>query len=169
MPDRRYWDSSAFLGFFADQHDRRKKCRPVVSRAQNGEIEIVTSALTISECLFMPEGNLLPREHRSKVRQFFQHEFIVIVQIDRPTALRSQDLVWDHHVAAKDALHLASALSVDDLEQFDTFDGPLQKLDGKLGSSPPLRIGEPNLEPTAEELQYEAFEEDAEESPSSGP
>lgn len=163
MPERRYWDSTAFFGFFADQHGRADKCRPVVSRAQNGEIKIMTSALSVSECVYMPGGNLLPREHREGVRQFFEHDFIVIVQIDRPTALRSQELVWEHHVSPNDALHLASALSLDDMKHFDTFDGPLQKLDGEIGASPALRIGEPNVEPTAEELQYEAFEEDEEE------
>lgn len=162
MSDRRYWDTSVFFAYFADQADRRERCRPIVQRAEDGEIEIVTSALTMAESLFMPDGDLLPQEHRDGVRRFFQHDFIVPVQIDRPTALRSQELVWNHGVSAKDALHLASALTAE-VPQFDTFDGGLHRLDGELGGSPALRIDEPHVEPTAEELQRGMFDEEGEE------
>lgn len=163
MPDRRYWDTSVFFAYFADQADRRERCRPIVRRAEAGEMEIVTSALSVAESLYVPDGGeLLPDENREEVRRFFQHDFIVMVQIDRPTALRSQDLVWDYGVAPKDALHLASALTAN-VPQFDTYDEKLYRLDAEIGDSPVLRISEPYVEPTAEELQRGMFDEEDEE------
>lgn len=85
----------------------------------------------------------LPREKAEAVQGFFQHEWIVVRDIDRAVAERARELVWDHGVGAKDALHVATALDAS-VEQFDTFDGDLIALSGKIGN-PALVIGHPNV------------------------
>jgi hypothetical protein len=58
---------------------------------------------------------------------------------------RGRELVWDNDaLRPKDALHVATALDVS-VGQFDTFDGDLIALAGKLGN-PPLIIGNPNIQ-----------------------
>jgi predicted nucleic acid-binding protein len=67
----------------------------------------------------------------------------VVRDVDRFIAEDARELIWSRNILPKDAVHLATALSLR-LSQFDTFDHGLQKLSGKLGN-PPLTIGPPNL------------------------
>jgi hypothetical protein len=53
----------------------------------------------------------------------------------------ARDLVWDHSVDPKDAVHVASALSVA-APIMETYDVPLIGKSGKIGV-PPLIIREP--------------------------
>jgi len=85
----------------------------------------------------------LPAEQAEEVQSFFEHEWIAVVTVDRPIAERARELVWNHRVKPKDAIHVATALD-SGVEQFDTYDGPLTDLTGKIGK-PALIIGKPNL------------------------
>lgn len=141
----RYWDTVCFLGVLNEEQDKLSACRAVISAAERGNVRIVTSALTIAEVLW-PKGRplVLPREKAEVVQRFFQHEWIVVRDIDRVVAERARELVWDHDaLRPKDALHVATALDAT-VEQFDTFDGDLIALSGQIGN-PPLVIGNPNL------------------------
>ena len=51
--DFRYWDANVFLGWLKDEADKVDYCRPVIEAANAGKIKIVTSALTITEVLWM--------------------------------------------------------------------------------------------------------------------
>lgn len=143
--DYRYWDSNAFLGWLAEESDKVQHCKPVLEAAEAGNIVIVTSALTIAEVLWLKGEQKLPASNAKRIEDFFRSRWIVIREVDRFVAERARSLVWDNNVKPKDSIHLATALSQDvALDQFDTFDGPLIKLSGKLGQ-PPLTIGYPNL------------------------
>lgn len=151
---RRYWDSAAFLAWLKPEPGRVDKCRTVIDAAAEGEVEILTSALTLAEVLWPRGGDRIPEENRKVVREFFKHEYIVVVQVDRRVAEQAQELVWSHGVRPKDAIHLASAL-IAKVPFFDTFDDDLLALNGKLGNNPVLRIGHPWIEPPLERLQLE--------------
>lgn len=51
MADRRYWDSCAFLGWLNNEQGKAEKCEGVLDAAESGSIEIVTSALTLTEVI----------------------------------------------------------------------------------------------------------------------
>lgn len=142
----RYWDSCAFLGFLKEEPDKIGDCQAGITLAERGELVLVTSALTIAEVLKLKGANPIPTADRDKVRQFFEREFITVYDVDRTVAEKAQDVIWDYGVAPKDALHVATALSVGrkiQLEQLDTFDNGLIQLSGKVGGDPPLKIGRP--------------------------
>lgn len=143
MTDR-YWDTVCFLGVLNEEPDKLSACRAVIGAAEKGDVRIVTSALTIAEVLW-PKGRplQLPKEKAEVVQGFFQHEWIVVRDIDRFIAERARALVWENKsLKPKDALHVATALDAG-VEQFDTYDKTLVGLSGKIGS-PPLVIGYPN-------------------------
>ncbi len=144
MSDR-YWDTVCFLGVINEEQDKLSAGRAVIAEAERGNVRIVTSALTIAEVLWPKDRPLvLPREKAEVVQRFFQHEWIVVRDIDRVVAERARELVWNHDaLRPKDALHVATALDAG-AEQFDTFDGDLIALSGQIGN-PPLVIGKPNL------------------------
>jgi predicted nucleic acid-binding protein len=141
----RYWDTVCFLGVLNEEADKLSACRAVIGEAEKGNVRIVTSALTIAEVLW-PKGRPLelPAEKAEVVQGFFQHEWIVVRDIDRFVAERARAFVWEHDALhPKDALHVATALDAG-VEQFDTFDSGLIGLSGQIGN-PPLIIGNPNL------------------------
>ncbi len=146
----RYWDSCTFLGLLKGEADKIDECRNAMRAAEKGDIKIVTSAFTLTEVLKLKGAEPIPPSDAEKVRGFFANEYIVVHDVDRAIAEKAQELVWFHNVKPKDAVHLATALTtgpVVGIEQFDTFDGPLIGLSGKLGE-PPLKIGRPDLPDT---------------------
>jgi hypothetical protein len=116
----------------------------VLEAAERGEVEIVVSALTLAEVLWMKNSPRLPAEERQRIRDFFKREYILVVDVNRRVAEMAQDVVWKHSVKPKDAVHVASALLAR-AEYLDTFDGELIKLSGKVGGNPLLHMGHPGV------------------------
>lgn len=141
--ERRYWDSDVFLGWLMDDPEKAPSCQGVLAEAESGRLQIVTSALTLTEVIRLKGHARVPRGSEEKIRAFFEHDWIVVRDVDRFIAEEARDLIWGHNVQPKDSIHLATALGLK-LSQFDTFDRGLHKLSGKLGN-PPLAILPPNV------------------------
>lgn len=86
----------------------------------------------------------MSEEVEQKIVDFFENEYILVVDVDRKAAEEARKISRQHAVKPKDAVHLATA-TLAKLEIFDTWDGGLTKLDGKVGN-PPLRISHPRWE-----------------------
>lgn len=140
---QRYWDSDVFLGLFNKEDDKVDKCKGVIKLANDDEIIIVTSALTLTEVVWIKGLPKLSKECENTIRRFFEQRYIAVRSVDRNIAEAARQLIWKHGVQPKDAIHVATALELG-ITVLDTFDGKLHKLDGKLGK-PPLRIGPPNI------------------------
>lgn len=141
--DRRYWDSNVFLGWLNDEKDKAPECEGVLDAAEEGKVEIVTSALTLTEVIKKKGEKPIPKEHEQKIRDFFEQPWIIVRDVDRFVAERARDLIWSQGLKSADAIHLATALRLG-LTVMDTYDEKLIALDGKLGK-PPLRIGKPSM------------------------
>jgi predicted nucleic acid-binding protein len=139
--DRRYWDSDCFLGFLQAEPDKEALCQAVLNEAERSNILIVTSALTIAEVLHLRGRVPLPKAVRRKVADFFKNEYISIRNVTRRVAEAARDLVWDHGIKPKDAIHVATALDAR-LALMNTFDEDLIRKSGQLGR-PALLIGKP--------------------------
>lgn len=137
----RYWDTACFIAWLAREEGRHEDCQTVVRAAERGELLIVTSSLSIAEVVRLRHVAPIPRTAAERVRGFFRQPYIVVRQLDRFLAEDAQDLVWEHDVHPKDAVHLATALH-EGVVQFDTFDEPLIGKSGTIGH-PPLVIGRP--------------------------
>ncbi len=139
---KRYWDSDAFIGWLAEEHDKVNECRPVIQAAEGGKTLLITSALTLAEVLWLRGRPPIPPEDAETVQRFFAHEYIAVVDVDRTMAEEARKLVWSHGIAPKDAIHVATAIDVE-ADRMETFDGALIKKSGTVGN-PPLEIGRPN-------------------------
>ena len=143
----RYWDACVFLGWLKEEPDKIAQCMAGIRAAERGELVIVTSALSLAEVLYLVKGEMpVSRETRQKVRSFFENEYILLCEVDRAVGERAQDVVWEHSVKHKDAIHVATALLVRErlaIEQLDTYDGPLGQLSGQIDGLP---IGQPNFQ-----------------------
>lgn len=138
----RYWDSNAFLGWLAEEPDKVDECRAVIRAAEEGKTLLITSALTVAEVLWLRGEPRIPAENAEKVQRFFQHEYIVVNDLDRRLAEDAQRLVWHEDIKPKDAVHVATAIDAS-VDRMETFDGDLIKKSGSVGE-PPLEIGRPN-------------------------
>ncbi len=147
---RRYWDSCAFLAWLLPEPEREDTCHSVLRAAEDGELEIVTSAITLTEVIKLKGKPELKADYEKKIADFFKNDFIILRNVDRFVALSAQRLVWEHNVAPKDAIHVATALHWK-IPVLDTFDDGLLGLNGKLAiergnpTSPLLQITTPHV------------------------
>ncbi|MFL5283105.1 MAG: hypothetical protein ACJ8AW_19455 [Rhodopila sp.] len=70
-----YWDSVTFLAHFQQEEDRVVQCRSTLERAARGELGIITSTLTIAECLWLRNYPPVPKDRADIVRRFFRRSF----------------------------------------------------------------------------------------------
>lgn len=140
-PELIYWDSCTFLGWLQEEADKVDLCRGTLERAQGGEVGIITSALTITEVLWTKGGPKLTQDKADTLRRFFRHSYIRVHNVTRQIAEGAQDVVWNHNIKPKDAIHVATAIGLG-IPVLETFDGPLLGHSGMVGS-PPLLIRKP--------------------------
>lgn len=54
MPaERRLWDSSVIVGYLAGQDDLRDACEGIIRRAEQGEVEVLDSAMATIEVAYL--------------------------------------------------------------------------------------------------------------------
>lgn len=140
----RYWDADCFIGWLAQESDKVDECQGVIRAGEAGEVRIVTSSLTLAEVIKLKRRTPLPSERQQEITAFFEHQYIIVRQLDRRTAERARDLIWNHNLDPKDAIHVATALQ-GHIARMDTFDNDLIKRSGKVGGNPPLVIGRPDV------------------------
>lgn len=133
-PELIYWDTDAFLGWLQKEPDKVDLCKGTLERAKAGEVVIVTSALTIAEVLWRRGAPRLSKVKATVLRKFFRHSYIRVRALTRAIAERAQEVVWDHGIMPKDAIHVATALDAG-VSILETFDSGLLKKTGSIGNS----------------------------------
>jgi predicted nucleic acid-binding protein len=143
--DRVYWDSDCFLGYLKGERDKIGICRGTADKAQEGDLVIITSAITLIEVVRLQKQPVqLSAKDAKKIAQFFQNPYIYIHTVDSAVATIARQLIWDHNLQQRDSIHVATAL-LRTIPKLHTFDERLLKLDGKLGN-PKLRICKPDIQ-----------------------
>src|SRR5271163_2430051 len=136
-----YWDSDAFLAWLQAEQGKTELCAGTLRRANQGEVLILTSALTIAEVLWMRGAPMIPQEKAEIVRKFFRRSYIRVRNVTRAISESAQDLVWNYSVKPKDAIHIATALDAS-VSALETFDEGLLGKSGTIGN-PILLIRKP--------------------------
>lgn len=145
LPDR-YWDSSTFIAYFKEEEGRVDLCQAVIDAATRGQTRIITSALTLSEVVHIKGYEKLTPDLEDDLEAFFEHEFLILVDLNRAISEFARKLMWKHGMRAYDANHLSTAIHAD-VHFVDAFDDGFLKQDGKFTRSDgtPIRVGHPNL------------------------
>ncbi len=146
----RYWDSSCFLAWLKEEKDRVSQCGQVLDLVQCGKIELVTSTLTVAEVIQVKKKDKLPKGKRSNVEDLFNRPSIKMTALSLPIAIKARDVVWDHGIDPKDAVHVATAI-VRKAKILETFDKDLISRGNSIGSDLLFRepeVKEPRLELT---------------------
>ena len=121
-----YWDSNLFIKWFTPTEERWEEVDFALNKAKNGELLIVTSALTLAEVVKINGSLRLPPSEREKLRTLFDEPYIEKIAITPVTGELARELVWDHNIDPKDALHVAAAIERR-VPVFHCYDGSLRR------------------------------------------
>jgi predicted nucleic acid-binding protein len=136
-----YWDTDAFLSHFQGEAGKVELCEGTLERAYRGEVLILTSALTISEILWLKGATPIPKKKAAILNRYFRRSCFRIRNVTRKIAESAQDVVWNHGIKPKDAIHVATALA-ESIPTLETFDRDLIGASGTIGD-PALVIRKP--------------------------
>jgi predicted nucleic acid-binding protein len=136
-----YWDSNSYLGWLQEEADKVKLCKGTIERAEAGEVLIVTSALTVAEVLWLKGGPKPPKDKLTILRRFFRRSYMRVVNVNRAIAESAQEVIWANGIKPKDAIHVATAVTLK-IPFLETFDDGLLSHSGKIGD-PVLAIRKP--------------------------
>jgi len=152
-----YWDSDCFLGWFLNEPDKVPKCKGTVQGAQNGNVQIITSAITLTEVIKLKNRPKLKKANEKMIADFFKNDFIIIRNLDRKVGAYARELIWRYSkLKPKDSIHLATAILCK-IPELNTFDKELLSLDGKITRAS-IKICMPNI-PYQEEMKFSEDEE----------
>jgi predicted nucleic acid-binding protein len=145
-PDIVSWDSCAWISLIQKEkirgpdgkviEDREKLCKAVLRQAEKGTLRIASSAMCLPEVI------------KGATDDYFEHEFILMVQVDTNVGAMARALMQRGHPKLRpiDAVHIATALAAN-AQALHTFDKRILALDGVLDMpmGGKLRICRPSL------------------------
>jgi predicted nucleic acid-binding protein len=128
---RPYLESSVFIalikGEVINTIDRGEIAQHILDGASADRWPIFTSTFTLAEVIKARNKPLLTPAEEKKIDDFFKHEYIKLVILDREVAELARKLARSHALRPPDAVHLASAVKVraDELLMWDENDFPI--------------------------------------------
>lgn len=164
---RYYWDACAWIALIKQEAGRFDACRHAVELAEEGKVEIWTSAFTLAEVYKrrIDGGSAsLDADKDKDFEDYIEKDFVQIVQVDVDVGTAARRLLRAFPTIGKpqDAIHVATALlnDIDELHTFDREDllrlsGVLDRSDGKklaICSPPPAPPPPPSIPSLFDEL-----------------
>jgi len=150
-----YLESSVFVALIKGEvingTDRADIAQRILDDASKGRWPIFTSAFTLAEVIKERKRPLLTPEEEQKIGDYFNHDYIKLVIVDREVGESARRLARKYGLRPADAVHLASAIKAkaDELLTWDgdnfpmnqTIEGVTIKLPYWFGQTPmPLSL-----------------------------
>ena len=118
---RPYLDSSVFFALIKQESipcpgglTRWEIAERIFGGAEAGPYPIYTSAATIAEVRRIRNQNEpLSQAETQQIREFFQHSYILTIDVTREIAEKAQELGAEYNLTPIDAIHLATAIQCD--------------------------------------------------------
>jgi len=148
---RIYWDTRVWVALIdADQDpERHRIARGIYSDANQGLLEIVTSALTRAECRKLLGKRSLTQDQQDRISRYFYPDFVIRASLDWDIAEQAALFRERYSLRPEDAVHLATAADPRyKVQVFQSWDSDFFA-PSVLRNSPPLPIEEPTPGATA--------------------
>jgi predicted nucleic acid-binding protein len=153
---RVYWDACVFLSYINNEKGRVQNLEALLDRAEKGEIEIVTSTVSIAEVAFAAAeqvGHILDASVEQQIAKLWGPP-IKLVEFHaaigaRAAALSRTALTNGWSLKPLDAVHLSTAEQMA-VGEFHTYDSGLVKYSAAIGVS----VIEPPTAPIQENLLF---------------
>lgn len=134
--DRIYMDSNCFIESVKSsignaQTDRDNDLwfiKNLLIASQRGDVEVITSYLTLAECRHVSQGGPTPEVMRLFRSILSSGKVVKLAQLTKATAERARDLHWKDgiNLGGADAIHVATALNTG-CKEFLGFDATKSK------------------------------------------
>ena len=108
---RIYWDTMLFVYWLEDHPAYAKRVRHVLSKMEERQDQLCTSAFTVGEVLAGPY-KMRALDTARRIREFFESSFVEIIPYTLGTADLYARIRADQGVSPADAIHLACAAQV---------------------------------------------------------
>lgn len=109
-----YLESSCFIawikGEVVEKVDRKKIVQHILKEAEGGKYRILTSSWTLAEVHKRKSGPVLDEKEGSKILDFFEHDFIDIMELTRALGEDAHHLARKYGIKPTDSVHLACAV-----------------------------------------------------------
>ncbi|MHC5731024.1 MAG: type II toxin-antitoxin system VapC family toxin, partial [Nostoc sp.] len=132
-----------------NESDKVYECRTILQAAEEGVIELFTSAFTMAEVIKIKGEAELDESKEHVIDQLFKQSWIKVVNFEREMAQINRHLVWTYNLKPFDALHLATAIRLK-VDYFNTTDQTLIKkipaTVGYLADYPGVIVQKPHVE-----------------------
>nr|WP_172685430.1 type II toxin-antitoxin system VapC family toxin [Methylobacterium oryzae] len=135
-----YWDACAWIALIKQETGRFDACKHTIELAEEGKVEIWTSAFTLAEVYkrrIDGGSTSLEAEKDKDFEDYIEKDFVQIVQVDADVGTAARRLLRAFPDIGKpqDAIHVATAL-LNDMDELHTFDrADLLNLSGVLDRS----------------------------------
>ena len=136
MPDRRYWDDTAFLAALADT---RSAAADALRAADVGGVLINTSALTLLR-LF----EAAPDAYTHRIYDYMRRHYLNLIEVERTAAESAREYAVEYLISIESALHLWSAVR-SGVTLMETEREDLLALDGRVPTAGAFKIRRPEV------------------------
>jgi predicted nucleic acid-binding protein len=106
----------------------------VTRRAEKGDLILVTSVFTMAEVAQVDESADAETQEKM-ILDFFENDFIYVVAFDESICKSARQIIRSTKMKGKDAVHVATALSVPHVSSMHTYDTELLRKARKLVNS----------------------------------
>ncbi|MEK6926874.1 MAG: type II toxin-antitoxin system VapC family toxin [Nanoarchaeota archaeon] len=124
---KKYLDSNIFLYPLLYEDEKAKKCKDLLIKMANSEIECITSFLTWDEVTYKIR-RILGRD-KSVIHGdlFLKMANLDIIAVDNKVIAKAQEIITKFNIAPRDAIHFATAL-LNNCDSFVTDDSDFDKI-----------------------------------------
>jgi len=110
---RVYIDTNVFVYAMETDYDEGLRARRVLHQIERGEIEAVTSEITLAEALRGGNTGLGSESMRSYAELLVPGDALIVVPVSRDILIAAASLVTDRKIDLPDAIHVSTALSAE--------------------------------------------------------
>lgn len=147
-----YWDACCFISILNNEPNAND-CLKVVKAAEDGRLIIVTSAISLVEVIKLDGKKPIGEADQATVDAVMLGPHFAIRVVDRTVTQLARRLIWDHGIAVKDSIHVATALDAK-VAEMHTTDKELLKLSPLSVDGTVLLVEEPDwLDPDSPEAR----------------
>ena len=134
-----YLETSVTLAFIKGEKGRLGVVSDILNASESGLFYVYTSTLTITETHKMHGQSALQGKESDKAIDFFEYDFIKLIDVNRRIAEKAHQLCQDYGLTCCDAIHVASALAAK-CSVLLTYDSDLYKI-----QPPGIMIEQPRI------------------------
>lgn len=124
-PQRVFWDSCVIIDYLQQEVTRYPDIRPMVERAEKGQLHIVVSEISVAEVIKLEKLAIRGvdiADQTSIIGEWFEFPYVIPRIVDRRISFLAAQIKRNHNVKTCDAVILATAIR-HDVNFVYTYDG----------------------------------------------